>query len=93
MMCKLSTMSSRCSKCVFYQRQCVLGHRRPWNAAACDDYRPYCLICNYPQLYCNTCPNLLSRRLKPLSFDRDARLERFQPVVFDCVWSGPSPSA
>jgi len=90
---KILTMSGSCVNCVFHRKQCVLGHRRPWNSASCDDYRPYCLICSYPQVYCNTCRNLLSRRLKPLEYDRVELEDHAQPVRFDCVWCGPQPSA
>ncbi len=90
---KLSTMSNRCSECVFFRRQCVLGHRRPWNSADCDDYQPYCLICKYPRFYCNTCRNRFSRRLKPFGFGEDVRLARLQTMDFDCVWCGLPPSA
>lgn len=80
---KTSTMSNRCQECVFFRRRCVLGHRRPWNAASCDDYRPYCLICRYPSVYCHTCRIMASQRLRPLTFDRDVRLAR--RVDFECV--------
>ncbi|MEF2230848.1 MAG: hypothetical protein V3571_07960 [Pseudodesulfovibrio sp.] len=90
---KTLMVSRRCENCVFFRKQCVLGHRRPWNSASCDDYRPYCLICNYPLVYCNTCRNLLSRRLKPLEFDRLERDDPTHAVRFDCVWRGPRPSA
>ena len=93
MMRKVLTMSASCSNCVFYRKQCVLGHRRPWNSLSCDDYRPYCLICTYPKIYCNTCRNRLSCRLKPLEFNRVERAEHAHEFRFDCVWCGTQPSA
>ncbi len=82
-----STMSYSCMKCVFHQKQCVLGHRRPWNAMWCDDYRPYCLVCHYPKMYCNTCPNLPSRGLKPLEIDGKPFFNSVPLVHYDCVWN------
>ena len=86
---KYSTMPNNCMKCVFYQKECVLGHRRPWNSLSCDDFRPYCLVCRYPKLYCNTCPNLPTRGLKPLEIDNRSFFDDVQPAQFDCVWSPP----
>lgn len=84
---KMVTMSKNCMDCVFHHKECVLGHRRPWNSLSCDDYRPYCLVCHYPKMYCNTCPNLSSRRLKPLEIDSRPFFDSIHPARYDCVWS------
>lgn len=88
---KMLIMSNNCRECVFMQKKCVLGRKRPWNSLTCDDYRPYCLVCNYPDLYCNTCRNLGSRRMKPLEADIQTSASPVQTANFDCVWCSPLP--
>ncbi len=88
-MSKLLIVSSGCLECVFYQKKCVLGNKRPWNSLSCDDYRPYCLVCSYPEVFCNTCRNLASRRMKPLELELKTIFNRVQPVGFECVWTPP----
>lgn len=87
---KLSTMSNNCLTCVFHRKTCVLGIRRPWNAHACDDYRPYCLVCSYPRVFCNTCRNLASKGMKPLEMDMRPLFDSQGGVHFDCVWTPPA---
>ncbi|MUM76846.1 hypothetical protein GKC30_04275 [Pseudodesulfovibrio sp. F-1] len=89
----LSTMSNNCPNCVFYRKGCVLGHRRPWNAQTCDDYRPYCLVCGYPRVFCNTCRNLASKGMKPHELDLRSAYARHGAIRFDCVWRSPGRSA
>jgi hypothetical protein len=84
------TMSDNCLSCVFHRKACVLGHRRPWNAQVCDDYRPYCLVCGYPRVFCNTCRNLASKGMKPLEMDMRPGLYEETTVHFDCVWQYPA---
>lgn len=86
---KLSTISSNCRECVFYRKSCVLGHKRPWNAMACDDFRPYCLVCNCPGEFCNTCRIFASRRMRPLEMDMKPVCPQESPMQFDCVWQPP----
>lgn len=87
---KLSTMSNNCLTCVFHRKTCVLGIRRPWNAQVCDDYRPYCLVCSYPRVFCNTCRNLASKGMKPLEMDLRPLFGSQGGAHFDCVWTPPS---
>lgn len=87
---KLSTMSNNCLNCVFHRKVCVLGHRRPWNAQGCDDYRPYCLVCGYPRMFCNTCRNLASKGMKPHELDLRSDYARHGATRFDCVWRLPT---
>lgn len=87
---KMLIMSNNCQECVFRQKKCVLGHKRPWNSLTCDDYRPYCLVCSYPEEFCNTCRNLASRRMKPLEVDMKPVFNTHNPVNFDCVWAPPA---
>lgn len=87
---KIVTMSSNCLECVFHHKKCILGHQRPWNSLSCDDYRPYCLVCKYPEEFCNTCRNLASRWMKPLEEDSHPSFRQAEPVHFDCVWQPPS---
>ena len=89
---KKAVMSDSCSECVFQRSACVLGRRRPWNAAVCDDYQPYCLDCGYPDMYCNTCRNQSSKALKPLVMDAKGDLFAPPPVNYDCVWSPSEPA-
>ena len=86
---KMLIMSSNCLECVFHQKKCVLGRKRPWNSLTCDDYRPYCLVCNYPGEFCNTCRNLASRRMKPLEVDLKPVFRHLTPMNYDCVWHPP----
>lgn len=86
---KMVIISNNCLECVFHQKKCVLGHKRPWNSLSCDDYRPYCLVCNYPDMFCNTCPNLGSKRMKPLEVESNTRLFHLRPLDFECVWQPP----
>lgn len=88
-MAKVLMMSNKCKDCVFFRKKCVLGRKRPWNSLSCDDYRPYCLVCNYPEMFCNTCRNLGSRRMKPLEVDLKTNFKPVGPVHFDCVWQPP----
>lgn len=83
---KVLMMSNNCLECVFHQKKCILGHKRPWNSLTCDDYRPYCLVCGYPEEFCNTCRNLASKRMKPLEVDMKPVFRHLNPVNFDCVW-------
>jgi len=82
---KMLIMSNNCLECVFHLKKCVLGRKRPWNSLSCDDYRPYCLVCSYPEVFCNTCRNLSSRHMKPLEVDSKA-VFHLGPPNFDCVW-------
>lgn len=86
---KMSTMSSNCRECVFFRKQCVLGRNRPWNARYCDDYRPYCLVCSYPDMFCNTCRIQASRGMKPLEIDYSPVVHQSQSADFECVWCPP----
>jgi len=86
---KMLIVSNGCLECVFYQKKCVLGHRRPWNSLTCDDYRPYCLVCPYPKVFCNTCRNRASCNMKPLEVDIKENILRSRPVDYACVWSPP----
>jgi hypothetical protein len=83
---KTLTVSESCLACVFHCSTCVLGHRRPWNSQTCDDYRPYCLVCDYPKVFCNTCSNLASKGMKPLEMDLRPLAEPENPIHFACVW-------
>lgn len=84
---KLSMMSNNCLECVFHQKKCILGRKRPWNSLHCDDYRPYCLVCAYPEMFCNTCPNLGHRHLKPMKEDMLPEYHGYEsPIQYDCVW-------
>ena len=83
---KMSTMSNNCQDCVFFGKKCVLGHQRPWNSMTCDDYQPYCLVCKYPEEFCNTCSNLASRRMKPLEDELNSPYRAYSLEAFDCVW-------
>ena len=87
---KMLTMSNNCQECVFHHKKCILGHQRPWNAATCDDYQPYCLVCNYPEEFCNTCRNLASRWMKPLDEELQPAYGRLSPDRYACVWQPPS---
>lgn len=86
---KTLIMSSNCLECVFHRKKCVLGHKRPWNSLTCDDYRPYCLVCNYPEVFCNTCKGLPSRRMKPLQVDMESSFTHMNIKNYDCVWQQP----
>lgn len=86
---KKLTMSNNCVECVFHRKRCILGHKRPWNSLSCDDYRPYCLICGYPEVFCNTCPNLGHSYLKPLKEDLSPMYGFDSPDQYDCVWQPP----
>lgn len=86
---KMVIMSSNCRECVFYQKKCVLGHKRPWNSLSCDDYRPYCLVCDYPGVFCNTC-RLSSCRMKMFDADLRSEFDHLEHVEFDCVWQPSS---
>ncbi len=88
---KMLIMSNNCLECVFHLKKCVLGHKRPWNSLSCDDYRPYCLVCSYPEMFCNTCRNLSSRRMKPLEVEVNPLIKQLHPINFDCVWQPPQP--
>lgn len=88
-MIKMLVVSRGCKECVFYQKKCVLGHRRPWNSLACDDYRPYCLVCSYPEMFCNTCRNLASKSMKPLRIELKMNMNRIETTEFECVWEPP----
>lgn len=88
---KMLIMSTGCLECVFHQKKCILGRKRPWNSLTCDDYRPYCLVCSYPEVFCNTCRNLGSRHMKPLEGDLNPTPHHMSPVNFDCVWHPPHP--
>ncbi len=83
---KMVIMSNNCLDCVFHQKKCILKHKRPWNSLSCDDYRPYCLVCSYPDMFCNTCPNLGSKRMKPLEIETNIKVQQPQPMDFECVW-------
>jgi len=83
---KMVIMSKGCLECVFHQKKCILGHKRPWNSLSCDDYRPYCLVCSYPEMFCNTCRNLGSRYMKPLDGDMRPMFNQLSPEHFECVW-------
>ena len=87
---KVSMMSNNCVECVFHHKKCMLGHQRPWNSLSCDDYRPYCLVCNYPEEFCNTCSNLAWRRMKPLDIELNSAYRHLSPAHFECVWQ-PAP--
>ena len=86
---KMLIFSNNCPDCVFYQKRCVLGRKRPWNSLSCDDYRPYCLVCTFPEMFCNTCPNLGSRHMKPLEDDPRSAFDHVNPLDLDCVWQPP----
>ena len=86
---KMLIMSANCRECVFYRKTCVLGHKRPWNSMHCDDYQPYCLVCSYPEEFCNTCRIMAARRMKPLEVDIKSVHRNPSPVQFDCVWQPP----
>lgn len=88
-MSKILTMSNDCLECVFHQRGCILGRKRPWNSLSCDDYRPYCLVCNYPEVFCNTCRNLATRRMKPLEENFKPLFRHHTPMDYECVWQPP----
>lgn len=85
-MSKMLIMSNKCRECVFFHKKCVLGHKRPWNSLSCDDFRPYCLVCNYPKEFCNTCRNRASCRMKPLEMDSKTTFKHFHTLQFECVW-------
>lgn len=85
----MSTKSSNCRECVFQRKQCVLGRNRPWNARTCDDYRPYCLVCRYPDEFCHTCRIQGSRRMKPLEIEFKPIMHGLDTADFDCVWQPP----
>ena len=89
---KTSIISTNCQECVFYRKTCVLGHKRPWNAMSCDDFQPYCLVCNCPGEFCNTCRIFASRRMRPLKVGVKSAYRSFPPPQFDCVWQPPSMS-
>ncbi|MBC18119.1 MAG: hypothetical protein CL942_13830 [Desulfovibrio sp.] len=89
---KMLIMSNDCLECVFHRKRCMLGKRRPWNASRCDDYRPYCLICNYPRLFCNTCRNNGFRYLKPLREKVLTRQRQWHHGDYDCVWQPSTQS-
>ncbi len=83
------TMSGNCRECVFYRKRCVLGHKRPWNSLSCDDFQPYCLVCSFPDEFCNTCRIMAARRMKPLDMDlKPPAQHHIEPVRYDCVWLG-----
>lgn len=86
---KMVIMSCNCRECVFHQKKCVLGHKRPWNSLSCDDYRPYCLVCSYPEVFCNTCRNLGSRRMKPLEVESRPVFDTLSHIDYECVWQPP----
>ena len=86
---KMLIMSNNCLECVFHRKKCILGHKRPWNSLSCDDYRPYCLVCSYPKVFCNTCRNLGFRHLKPLKGDLEPVHSQVGPINYDCVWHPP----
>lgn len=91
-MCKNLIISNNCQECVFHHKKCILGHQRPWNAVGCDDYQPYCLVCNYPEEFCNTCRNLASRWMKPLDEELHTGYRQFSAVQYACVWGPTSAS-
>ena len=86
---KMVIISNNCLECVFHKGKCVLGRKRPWNSMSCDDYRPYCLVCSYPKVFCNTCRNLGFKHLKPLEDDMKPMHHVMRPPNFDCVWQPP----
>ncbi len=88
---KILTMSNNCQECVFYHKRCILGRQRPWNSASCDDYQPYCLVCSYPEEFCNTCRNLATRWMRPLSEDPHLSCRRLSFTRYECVWE-PLPT-
>lgn len=79
-------MTDICSRCVFYRKGCVLGHRRPWNATTCEEFRPYCVACTYPAVFCHTCRNAMSKGLKPSLHDMKPAFRHLSPFRYDCVW-------
>ncbi|QGY40618.1 hypothetical protein GM415_10950 [Pseudodesulfovibrio cashew] len=86
---KMVIMSNNCQECVFHRKKCILGHKRPWNAVTCDDYRPYCLVCNYPKVFCNTCRNLGFKHLKPMDGDLSIEHDPLTHAHYECVWVPP----
>jgi len=83
---KVSTITNNCLECVFLRKKCILGLKRPWNAQTCDDFRPYCLVCVYPEVYCHTCRSKKFRYMKPLKYDMRPLYGGHESLHYDCVW-------
>ncbi|MGE4504129.1 MAG: hypothetical protein AB7D51_02195 [Desulfovibrionaceae bacterium] len=74
-----------CRCCVYGRGACALGLKRAWNGP-CDEFRPYCLDCAFPDWLCHTCNNQRQKRFKP---DRSVfRIagEQAHDGRFRCVW-------
>lgn len=78
---------NECGKCVFHRNRCTLGLRRPWNAVSCKEFRPYCLVCSYPEMFCNTCGNLARRGCRDEFATSDMLIGSEKAPIYSCVWA------
>ena len=77
---------SGCNGCAFHRKGCVLGRQRVWNAARCEEFQPFCLICDYPEYFCYTCQNLRLKRYKPGHMTLMNDPEQMDLSSYSCVW-------
>ena len=70
-----------CNRCVFYRGACTLNTTPQHDK--CDDYRPLCLSCPFPTLFCATCSLHKQSGLRGRYLTIDKELGNH---MYGCVW-------